>query len=161
MKKRIIVFGNIGLLAMLALTVLSAQSDPFIGTWKQDMAKSKYSPGPAPKSRTETVETQVAGVKYTSEGTAADGGHFAWSFTTNYDGKDTAISGTGVPAGADTIAVQRINPSTATLTFKKAGKVVLSGRQAVSKDAKVMTITAKGTNADGQPTNNVLVLEKQ
>jgi hypothetical protein len=31
----------------------------------------------------------------------------------------------------------------------------------VSKDGKVMTITAKGTNANGQPVSDVLVFDKQ
>ena len=46
-------------------------------------------------------------------------------------------------------------------TGKKAGKVVRTGKAVVSKDGKVMTFTTKGTNAQGQPTNNVTVYEKQ
>jgi hypothetical protein len=29
-----------------------AQSDPFLGIWQLDVAKSKYIPGPPPKSQT-------------------------------------------------------------------------------------------------------------
>jgi len=46
-------------LAGLVRSVLLAQSNPFIGTWKQDMAKSKYAPGvPAAPNRTITYESQ-------------------------------------------------------------------------------------------------------
>ena len=37
-------------LAVLVSGVLLAQSTPFVGTWKQNIAKSKYSPGPVPQS---------------------------------------------------------------------------------------------------------------
>jgi len=41
---------------------LSAQaSDPRIGTWKLNVAKSKYSPGPAPQSLTVKVEPSAQG----------------------------------------------------------------------------------------------------
>ena len=30
------------------------ESDPLVGTWELNVAKSKYSPGPAPKSETRT-----------------------------------------------------------------------------------------------------------
>src|SRR5260370_15185923 len=60
-------------------------SDPWAGTWKFDAAKSKLH-GPAPKE--ETVTSQAAGaggqtVKYSIQGTAADGS----AMTESYDGK--------------------------------------------------------------------------
>ena len=46
---------RIGLLAALAIvlaagSVLLAQSNPFVGTWKLNLASSKYNPGPPPQS---------------------------------------------------------------------------------------------------------------
>jgi hypothetical protein len=38
--------------AVLAGTMLAQPTDPQVGTWKLNLAKSKYSPGPAPKSAT-------------------------------------------------------------------------------------------------------------
>ena len=159
--KRILVFASFISLAVLASGLLLAQSNPFIGTWKLNTAKSKYNPGPPPQSVTRTYEAQGDGVKVNTEGTAADGSHIAYSYTANYDSKDNPISGTGVPSGADTIALKRINPNTTEATLKKAGKVVLTARNVVSKDGKITTITAKGTNANGQPTSNVTVWDKQ
>jgi hypothetical protein len=51
--------------ACLALTALFAsaplaQSDPQVGVWKLNLAKSKYSPGPAPKSGTVKIEAAGA-----------------------------------------------------------------------------------------------------
>lgn len=159
--KRFLVFLTIVVLGMVVSGVLLAQSNPTVGTWKLNTAKTKFSPGLAPQSTMQTYETQGNGLKFTSEGTAGDGSHSAWSYAANYDGKDNPISGTGTPNGADTVALKRINSNTTEATFKKAGKVVVTGRWVVSKDGKVMTIRAKGTNANGQPTNNLLVFDKQ
>ena len=161
MKTRILVFVTIIVLAVLVSSFLLAQSDPFIGTWKQNIAKSKYSPGPAPKSQTQTYEAQGNGIKLSTDGTAADGSRMTWSYSTNFDGKDSPISGTGAPNGADTIALKRVNPNTYEATFKKAGKVVGTGRDVVSKDGKIRTITAKGTDANGNAVSRIIVWDKQ
>jgi hypothetical protein len=158
--KRILVIVIVVALAVVVAGVLLAQSNSAIGTWKLNTAKSKYSPGPAQQSQTRTYEAQGNGVKVSTEGTAADGSRTAFSYTANYDGKDNPISGTG-PNGADTIALARINSNTVEATLKRAGKVLLTSRSVVSKDGKVMTITGKGTNANGQPVSNVTVYDKQ
>jgi len=158
--KKTLVSVTVVVLGMLVSGVVLAQSNPSAGTWKLNTEKSKFSPGPAPKSLTLTLEAQDNGVKASSQGTAPDGSPTTWSYTANYDGKSNPISGTG-PSGADTIALKRINPNTTKSTFKKAGKVVRTSRLVVSKDGKVMTITAKGTGSDGQPVSDVLVFDKQ
>ena len=159
--KRFLVFVTVVVLAVRVSGVLLAQSNPFIGTWKLNTAKSKYSPRLAPQSATQTYEGQGDGVKGSIEGTAADDSRYAWGYAANYDGKDNPLSGTGIPNGADTIALKRINPNTIKATFKKAGKVVMAGREVVSKDGKVKTITAKGTDANGQAVSRVIVYDKQ
>jgi len=159
--KRILAFVTVVVLAALASGVLLAQSNPFIGTWKLNLAKSKYSPGPAPQSATQTYEARGDGVKASIEGTAADGSHYAWGYSANYDGQDNPLSGTGMPNGADTIALKRIDPNTIKATFKKAGKVVMAGREVVSKDGKAKTITGRGTDANGQAVRRLIVYDKQ
>ena len=86
---------------------LSAQaSDPRIGTWKLNVAKSKYSPGPAPRSNTLKVEASGQGEKVTTEGVNAEGGRTGIQYTANYDGKDYPITGT---LNADMISLKRID----------------------------------------------------
>ena len=131
------------------------------GTWKLNVAKSTYSPGPPPKSQTRREEPSGNGLKSTFDGVAGDGSRIAYSFTAQYDGKDYPETGVGTPNGADTIALKRIDDYTYEATLKRAGKVVLTTRNVISKDGKVMTITSKGTNQAGQATNNVTVYEKQ
>jgi hypothetical protein len=159
--KRILVFVMVVALAVLASSVLMAQDNPLVGTWKLNIAKSKYSPGPPPQSQTRTVEAQGTGIKVRIEGTAADGSRVAYGYTANFDGKDNPISGIGAPNGADTVALRRINSTTIEVTNKKAGKVLVTLRVIVSKDGRVTTIAGKGTNGNGQAVNNATVYEKQ
>ena len=136
----------------------SAQAaDPVIGTWKLDVAKSKYSPGPPPKSLTVRFEAAGAGVKVTSDGVPADGQATHTEYTANYDGKDYPITGSAI---ADTVSLKRIDANTVERTDKKGGKVVQTLTRKVSSDGKMMTTTVKGTNAQGQPVNNELVFGK-
>jgi hypothetical protein len=93
MKRSLIVVAVVFCTAMSGL--LWAQDNPFSGTWKLNTAKSKFEPGPGPKSMTRTIVAQGAGASYSFEGVGADGASIAYSFSTNYDGKDSAITGAG------------------------------------------------------------------
>ena len=158
---RVLTYGTVVVLALSSSGLLLAQKNPFVGKWKLNIAKSKYVNMPAQKSQTLTVEAQGAGAKYTVAGVAGDGSRIAWSYMTNYDGKDSPVSGVGAPGGEDTLAVKRVDANTTTSTGKKAGKVIRTNRTVVSKDGKVRTVTAKGTNDQGQPVSATTVWEKQ
>ena len=138
---------------------LSAQaSDPRIGTWKLNVAKSKYSPGPAPQALTVKVEPSGQGEKVTAEFVNADGTRTTTQYTANFDGKDNPLTGSQI---ADTLSLKRIDARTTDRTDKKGGKVAQTLKRVVSKDGKTMTVTTKGTNAQGQAVNNVAVFAKE
>lgn len=147
--------------AVLAVTALAAEQakDPFVGTWRLNVAKSKYSPGPAPKSITSTYEAAGQGYKVTVNNEPASGPAQQYSYTSTLDGKDTPVTGNN--PNADTIAVKRIDANTLELVNKKAGKVTTTQRNVVSADGKTRTVTTTGTDAQGQKVNNVAVFEKQ
>jgi hypothetical protein len=136
-----------------------ADDDLRLGTWKLNLAKSKYSPGPAPQSQTRKWEPfEGDGVRFTVETVNADGRRTTGTYSAHYDGKD--YPATSVP-NADTIALKRLDAYTVEVTNKKAGKVVQTSTGVVSKDGKMMTVTTKGTNANGQISINVTVFDKQ
>ena len=139
---------------------LSAQaSDPRIGTWKLNVAKSKYSPGPAPQSLTVKVEPSGQGEKVTAEFVNADGTRTTVQYIeANFDGKDYPLTGSQI---ANTVSLKRIDARTTERTDKKGDKVVQVLTRVVSQDGKTMTVTTKGTNAQGQAVNNVGVFDKQ
>ena len=139
---------------------LSAQaSDPRIGTWKLNVAKSKYNPGPAPQSLTVKVEAAGQGEKTTTDFVNADGTRTTTQYTATFDGKDSPL--TGSQFGADMVSLKRIDARTTERTDKKGDKVVQVLTRVVSQDGKTMTVTTKGANAQGQAVNNVGVFEKQ
>jgi hypothetical protein len=134
-------------------------ADVNIGTWKLNLAKSKFNPGPAPKSQTLTIEAWGDdGVSYTADGIGLDGKPMRWEFQAKYDGKDYVFKGN---PDADMIAYKRIDAYTVEATTKLKGKVAGSTRVVVSRDGKTRTLTQTGKNAAGQNVNNLLVYEKQ
>ena len=159
--KRVLAFVTVVLMVGLVQGVVLAQTNPIIGTWNMNAEKSKSSPGPAPKSLTITMEAVGDGVKSTSQATSADGTSTSWSYTANYDGKDNPTTGTGVPGGADTIALKRISANRTEAILKKGGKVVRTARLIVAKDGKVMKILASGQDPDGKTAKTALVFDKQ
>ena len=155
---KFVTLGVVVVLASAFAVTVSAQTSPEVGTWKLNVAKSKFSPGPAPKSQTVVFAAAGAGVKVSLEGVGADGSKVAQVYTANYDGKDVPLTGSTT---TDTVSLKRINATTVERTDKKGGKVVQTITRVVSADGKSMTITTKGTNAQGQAVNNVGVYEKQ
>jgi hypothetical protein len=143
-----------------APALLGQAANPTIGTWKLNLAKSRYDPANlAPKSTTTKIEAVGASIKNTTTGTDSKGKAISYSYTAAYDGKDYPISGTGTPSGGDTIALKRSDPNTVDSTVKKSGKVVQTSRTLYTSTLR--TITSTGTSDTGQPTHNVSVYEKQ
>ena len=140
----------------LASAPALAQSNPLVGTWKLNAAKSK---GTTFKSGGTKVEAAGDGVKFTVDLVGADGSATHWAFTANYDGKDNPVTGKN-PYG-DTVALTRVDAKTTRITVKQGGKVTVTQTIVVSDDGKTRTTTTKGTDAKGQPIDAVSFYEKQ
>ena len=148
------------ILALAITTVAAFGADNTLGTWKLNVAKSKYTPAPMPiKSLTITREAAEGGVKQTVTGERADGTAINASYTAKYDGKDVQVAGN---SQYDTIAIKQVNANTLTDERKKTGgPYKATGRTVVSNGGKTMTTTTKGTNAEGKEFTQVLVFDKQ
>ncbi|MCI0423757.1 MAG: hypothetical protein L0312_31840 [Acidobacteria bacterium] len=144
--------------SVLVLGSIAQAADNQAGTWKLNVAKSKYSPGPAPKEGTLTIESQADGLKFTIHGTDAEGKAVHFEMSPKYDGKDYPMTGN---PDADMISMKKINDHTIETVSKKGGKPMLTVRSVVSKDGKTRTSTQKGTNAKGQKVSNTIVYDKQ
>ena len=149
-------------LAMLAtaltLFVATVVADQSSGTWKMNAEKSKYSPGPPPKSVTVAVESDSDNYKVDASGTDADGKPIHIQYSAKFDGKDYPVTGI---SNADTVSVKRIDENTIETVQKKDGKVVMTVTSKVSKDGKTRTSTWHGKNAEGKDVHNVVVFDKQ
>jgi hypothetical protein len=159
---RAVVLGGVvtlGVVLGAGIVKVSAQAnDARIGTWILNMAKSKYSPGPAPRSQTVKIEASGQGEKFTAEGVNADGTPTLTQYTANFDGKAYPLTGS---QNADKVSLKRIDARTTERTDKKGDTVVATVTRVVSQDGKTMTVTVKGTDAQGQAVDNVIVSEKQ
>jgi hypothetical protein len=145
--------------AGVASVGVSAQTpDPFVGTWTLNVAKSQTTF----KSGTTVVESIGGGIKTTADMVRGDGAadHFTW--TAQYDGRDTPVIGASpYGAGAHTIALTRIDSHTAKIVTKLDGKVTITQTLVVSADGKTRTIHTTGMDDKGQRVNTTAIYEKQ
>jgi len=151
--------------ALLGLVLFSAglalaQSDPFVGSWELNVAKSKFGPGAERRSETRIVESSPTGMKVSVDRTNADGSSQQYNYTTNFDDKPHPITGMA-PYGADSIAVTLGTSNTLSFKLTKGGKAVGSGTSVVSADGKTLTLTSKGMDANGKPISSVTVYDKR
>jgi hypothetical protein len=148
----------VGVLAATAWTVAQSK-DAFVGAWTLNVAKSKYSPGPAPKAQTSTYESAGGGYKVTVKSTPASGGVQEWTYTTKLDGASAPVTGNN--PNADMTAVKRIDATTLEVVNTKGGKETTRQRNVVSADGKTRTVTTTGVDGQGQKVSNVAVFEKK
>lgn len=152
---------GMALAAVFAMTVgvvsAAQPTDPVVGTWTLDVAKSTYKPGPAPKSATVVIGAVGKGISVAVNAVMADGTPMKWGYTSARDGKDVPV--TGNPS-YDTANVTQISPTEGKIVYKKAGKTVVTSETSVAKDGKTMTVTTKGTDPKGQAINIVALYTK-
>ncbi len=135
----------------------SFASNPNMGTWKLNEAKSKI-PATAPKNNTVVYEAAGDNVKVTVDGTDAQGKPTHNEWTGKFDGKDYPL--TGDPS-ADTRSYKKVDDRTTDLTNKKGGKVTATGRIVISADGKSRTVTVSGTDPTGKKVKYSSVYDKQ
>lgn len=134
---------------------LALASDMNMGTWKLNEGKSKFAPG-ATKNTTVTYAPAGDMVKVTTDGVNKDGKPVHTEWTGKYDGKDYPVSGD--PVGYDTRAYTPVGQHSLSMTVKKGGKVVATGKITVAADGKSRTVTTTG---DDPSMNNSAVYDKQ
>jgi hypothetical protein len=145
-------------LAFCVAASLFGADDPFNGTWKLNVAKSKYNPGPGPESVTTTVKVED-GTHHVSTQATFEGKTIETSFVAKVDGTPAPVSGSPT---ADMISVRKTNDRTLEAKSMKAGKTIGRSRVTVSPDGKELTITGSGVNPPkGVKTKFTAVYEKQ
>lgn len=144
--------------AVCFVATLSFASDPNMGTWKLNEAKSKFAAG-AVKNHTVAYEAAGDSVKTTIDGTDASGKAIHNEWTGKFDGKEYPVSGD--TSTGDARSYKRVNARTLALAVKKDGKVVMTGHIAVSADGKTRTVTTTAIAADGKKSTSTAVYDKQ
>jgi hypothetical protein len=141
---------------LLATGILLAQGNPFVGTWKLDVASSKFNPGPTPQSQTRTWE---ASGKVTVDSIGATGTPSSYGYTISGDGKESAPTG-AIPNTSDKLTSKKIDANTYEAKFFKAGKQVETATFTVSNGGKSLKIHARGDYGKG-PFDNLTKWGKQ
>jgi hypothetical protein len=178
MKISLVVVGLLALVVCAAAVPLqtSTSANPVIGTWKQNMEKSTYSPGPAPPKGSTSFRQYAAGedgsiVAITmniSQGGLPSLGAIS---AANYDGREyaqhtlatlaTSLRAHVGPQITRTIAYTPIDRNTVEIIQRQDGMVVAKSKRTISQDGKTMTDSSDYLNPQGDRVTNVLVFEKQ
>ena len=156
-KKLLIPFAVLGISSAIVHGQSKTDLQPLIGTWKLNVEKSKFDPGPGPKSQTLTWKASGNGFDFRVDSVNAQG-QTTQTASGNFDGKPYPFK-TATVTGMRTS--KWIDANTAEEVDTVNGEVRTTRRAVLSKDGKTMTVTATGVNAQGQKVNNVIVYEKQ
>ena len=133
---------------LLAATLIGgsamAAEISLVGTWKLDVAKSKFSPGPAPKSATRVYTESADGEVLDQKAVGADGKEVSFhSGPYKADGK--SYPETGSTGAVSSLMAKAVNARTWNFTLMSAGKVVATVHRVLSADGKMLTVHESGT----------------
>jgi hypothetical protein len=154
---------------LLAVFVVAGSlwaADPIMGTWKLNIAKSKFGPGvQAPmKVQTNALREVTAGqCELTITGIGTNGSPYSMKLTYPLQGGGPAVIAAQPPAlgeGLSTV-VTLIEPGNWYFTDLKNGKQVAVAHVVVSKDGKSALETNRSTDATGKITETQLIYDKQ
>lgn len=144
---------------LTAAASIAMAADPLFGTWQLNLAKSKFSPGPAPQSMTRVyAESAPGAITLTVNATSAGGKSGTTTYTYKNDGKPYPVSGS---ADADMASVTTVGPLKANFKQMRAGATIATGVRTLSKDGKTLTVAQKGTHASGAAFDDVMVYDRQ
>jgi hypothetical protein len=177
---------NRSLLVALAVTASSIQvpaqspvpaMDPVIGTWKQNVARSTYSPAEdRPPNGLYAVRQYDAGndgsiVAITMNVDPQGLPSLRAISAANYDSKEypqhtvatlaASLSSHVGPRVDRTIAYTRIDPYTVQIVQRQGGEIVARSTRTISRDGRTMTDRSDYVNAAGRHITDVLVFDKQ
>ena len=150
---------NVALGLLLTGTLLAQAQEPLFGTWKMNAARSKYSPGPVPKSLIVKWEPLDGGVKITVDLVPVNGETQHYESSGKFDGKENPVIGNS--PDADTMAFSKTDAHTYGLVMKRGGKTTLTSRMVVAADGKTRITTQTGKSDQGKTVKNTQFYEKQ
>jgi len=147
----------LGLVVCLTLSLTGWASDPNVGSWKLNDAKSKI-PAGAPKNTSVTYTAEGDQYKCVVDGVDGNGNPTRNEWTGKFDGKDYAVTG---DSNSDMRAIKMTSKNHYTLTGKKDGKTTITGTISLSADGKTRTVTTSGTDDKGKKRTSTAVYERQ
>jgi hypothetical protein len=133
--------------------------ESWFGTWKLNIARSTYDPGPPPYKRaTYRIEPHGDGLKVTYDMVHPRGGvtHLEWMG--RLDGRPYPVQGIDQFV---TYAYTALDDGSYEVVVTIDDRVAAKTRVTLSPDGRTMTTTIVGTGARGQKVTTATVYEKQ
>jgi hypothetical protein len=162
-KSAVKCFALLAVVVFFNVTAIGA--DLLVGTWKQNVAKSKYNPGPGFMNNTVKFESVENGIKLSADGIDGNGKRIQNEYIARFDGKDyptkQLVDGKPNRNAADAVFWKKIDDYTYEQTNKFKGKLLTVARHKISKDGTTREVTTTGVTIQGEKLNNFLVFEKQ
>jgi len=147
------------LLAVFGLAGSLRAADPIIGTWKLNVAKSKFSQA-APKEQTNIAREVGDQLEITITGTQADGSLISLKSTFPRQGGAGKIQQSTF-SKPDLVVLTKLDPGDLCFTELQNGKQVVIHRVVVSKDGKTARQTDRGMDSQGKPFEQITVFDRQ
>src|SRR5262249_48624298 len=117
-------------IALMFASVVSAATDPFVGTWALNLERSKYPPGTLPKRMIIRMESADNGIRYRSETIDAAGRTSTAEYVAGYDGKEAIVKGhVGLLLP---VSLKRVDANTVESSYMRGFQVVATSRRVVS-----------------------------
>jgi hypothetical protein len=144
------------LLPFLFVTQGYGQEDPFNGSWRLNVDKSKMQQRTSSKSETVVYRVSDDTEIYTSDAITGDGEHEVTQYNARYnDGKEypstVTYYGNGtVRVQPQNLMLRKINERTRERVYKRDGGIVTIMRRNMSADGKTITSSIMSVDADGK-----------
>jgi hypothetical protein len=134
-----------------------AADDPFVGSWKASLARSK--PDPNHKLQSATLRFEVAGdvVWLTSSGVNAAGKLVSQKTELRPDGRERDAPG----APGIMLVTRRPDARTLEMLGKKDGVVISRAVYAISRDGRTLTAKVGGVDDKNRPLEHYIVFERE
>lgn len=131
-------------LALFTFSLVAAEVANMSGTWRLNVAKSKWGNHPKPASIEVTIqhhepEFQYQGNVVAPNGVSGNAGEngLTFAFQGAIDGKDYPVTGT---LGAGMMNIRRVSPNTVISEYKSSdGRLTETAKTTVSSDGKTLT----------------------
>jgi hypothetical protein len=142
--------------SLLAQSAAKSAEEYLLGTWRLDLSRSKYMPGPPPKAETRTYTRERDGMKGVIRRHLADGREEVIEYRADYDA-DYPVYGT---QAYDTVRLKKIDERTSEAVLSHAGQVYGVAQRVIAEDGQTMTIRFRRETTVAS-VNNTAVYRKE
>ena len=147
-------------LVLIAFSAVASTADPFVGTYKLNVAKSSTSGGQTPPDMVLTISEEGNNLLIATSGKTATGGQIEADVLV-LPKKGGTIKAPEGQKNYDSTVVSRRDPNTIEMLASLKGKERTRVKLALSRDGKTLTRSFTSTNAKGEPVNGTSVLERE